>query len=382
MEHNVLKVGIETEFSNDPDTVKTITVEANINGQTVNAEPIASSALTGRRTQYVSINLADKHVPKFADNTFPEITVSVSENGHEGIARAKMGIFLPTIFVPGIHPLEKVQPLPNYDKLISGLVTNSESLLRDHDYLGEGYTTDTQSAYPTLFTLDYDYNKDSFTQAAKRLARYVTLVLGKTYATKVNLIGYSKGGLVSRQYLVGNPDAGLPAGDGNVRRLIMAVVPNLGAVASSWDYLYGNVYHNLYPVWPWVREDINDSFDVKPENPQLTSLNSRRLPDGVQYVSLYSKADSGTMVTRTRGRKEYQFTWDYGDGVVPAFSQLGLMVDPNNPDRAAQLLPGFENVFVIRIDDYHVWYMNNEQVIDEIYGLIAFPNFWFNAIDE
>jgi hypothetical protein len=52
-----------------------------------------------------------------------------------------------------------------------------------------------------------------------------------------------------------------------------------------------------------------------------------------------------------------------GDGIVPAFSQIGLNHDPNNPSQPQQFLRSFSAVRRIRMNGSHVGYLERLDVM-------------------
>jgi Alpha/beta hydrolase of unknown function (DUF900) len=198
--------------------------------------------MVGQQTVYLDIDLAASDVPRFGDNVFFEVTARASEEGHEGVARARAGILLPVVIVPGIRPFWWT-PRPTFDRLINYLVDKSAADLRLFGYLGDGYLRDmTTPSYPTVFVLNYEVNRNSFTRGAIRLDNLIRSILKRTYAARVNIIGHSKGGLVSRQYLVGDPVTGLESGAETVAGVIMAAVPNLGSVYATHEEWFPRDY--------------------------------------------------------------------------------------------------------------------------------------------
>jgi pimeloyl-ACP methyl ester carboxylesterase len=381
VDSHTLEIGVEAEFSQSSATEKSIEIQATINGTSVPPVSVSSNEMVGQQSKLIYIDLKAKNVPRFVDNDFPQITAKAKENGMEASDQKRVAILLPVIIVPGILSSPEA-----FSILKGSLVEKSAFDLLSSGYLGQGYALGTaSSSYPTIFTLNYDYNGDSFARAASRLRDQFASVKSKTYADKVNLIGYSKGGLVARQYLVGNPGEGLESGAKTVARMIMAVVPNLGSLEAAWEkVLPGGRFLNLSPVWPWVRENNQQYFRVAPPNPQLSALNAIPLPKGIDYTLLYSESDP-TVATRTGIRnwrrfnegRLYEYTYEPGDGVVPAFSILGEEIDPNNPNNPPQVLPGFEQVCPecrVLINHNHLGYLDFQPVIDEIYRrLIEWP---------
>jgi hypothetical protein len=392
IDSHTLEIEVEAVFSQNSATEKSFEIQATINGQPV-TESISLSGIVGRQSRLIDIDLKAKSVPRFVDNDFPQITVTAHENGTEALDQKRVAILMPVIMVPGIRVILGGSPENAFTILKGKLVEQSASHLLSSGYLGQGYVLEAASAsYPTIFTLYYHYNEDSFARAAARLRDQFASVKSKTYADKVNLIGYSKGGLVARQYVVENFCEALESCAKTVAKLIMAAVPNLGSLEDAWlaDYpqgrFLGGRFLNLLPVWPWVRENSQQKFYVAPPNPQLSALNAIPLPKGIEYTLLYGKGNL-TPATRTGVRNWrifqegwlFEYTYKLGDGVVPAFSVLGEKIDPNNPNDPPQVLPGFEQICPEPecrqpINHHHVDFLNDPQVIDKIYSrLIVWP---------
>jgi Lecithin:cholesterol acyltransferase len=78
------------------------------------------------------------------------------------------------------------------------------------------------SKNPTLFVFPYDFRKDN-ALSAEKLATFVNCVQQFHPNTPINLLGHSQGGLVSRRYIIDNPN------DHGIEKLITIATPYLGA---------------------------------------------------------------------------------------------------------------------------------------------------------
>ena len=124
--------------------------------------------------------------------------------GYRGTGDPTPGIvLLPTIIVPGINPEN------SRDMGGNGTFVQLESYLTNailpgtSGVVGDGYRTKASyPQYPTLETLSYDRNRDSFAEGAFVLRNLVNQMLSSTWASRVNIVTHSKGGLVLRSYLM------------------------------------------------------------------------------------------------------------------------------------------------------------------------------------
>ena len=89
-----------------------------------------------------------------------------------------------------------------------------------------------------------------------------------------------------------------------------------------------NGYKISYLCGPGHGEREGQQFTVDPPNPELAQLNNDgTLPTNVEYTILYSTYTNHTQITKTG----LFFNYAPGDTVVPEFSQLARLYDPNNP---------------------------------------------------
>lgn len=117
-----------------------------------------------------------------------------------------------------------------------------------------------------IYTLNLLPLTGSIQDRAMRLKRFVEKVMRRTRATKVDLIGHSLGGIVSRYYV------SKLGGKKNVSTVVTLGSPNQGTKLSSFGVI-GRIPKELTPG-----------------NPLLEDLNSES-PNGTKVVSIYSMQD-------------------------------------------------------------------------------------------
>lgn len=335
-----------------------VSLDMTINGQPVHVSQKVYFGNPLDNPHSFIIDLKKAGVPRFKDNQRFTITESYEDNGNVEDNRDGV-ILLPVVLVPGIGALSgtTIGELLNDDHPGGGQGTfpefetylTSQSLSLVKTIYGDGYST--AGPYQTLYTLTYVRNIASFSDGAQALANQITNIVAEssveTYADRVNIVTHSKGGLVTRQYLTNLGDKARDV----VKQVILTVPPNLGsplAVAGRIVLLNQYDYRNLTPTYPWFRpvQRLSSYFKLPP-NPELDSLNRQRLPSGIDYALIYSRAfhyrlGYTTPETFTAATLfSSHFTFDEGDGVVPWFSQLGLQFDPNNPKKTPVLIPAF-----------------------------------------
>lgn len=195
--------------------------------------------------------------------------------------------------------------------------------------------------YPTLHTLDisatgFMRSNIPFSAAAAALRKQVNALLDKTYCRRVNLIGHSKGCLISRQAIKSEPTFAK-----KVNLLLMAQGPHSGAPwpngIAIGSLIPGIDIRNLSPTFP--SNFTASNFAPTPglantANPELAELNRSKLPrgsvSGIRYLIVYSQTSKmDTILLTTYGPdasvKPLSF-WTGkrdSDGIVPSFSQLG-----------------------------------------------------------
>jgi pimeloyl-ACP methyl ester carboxylesterase len=195
---------------------------------------------------------------------------------------------------------------------------------------------------PTLFWFSYRSLHLSLEEAARDLDAYVhQVVLPATFAGKVNIVGYSLGGLLARWNIVYDPERwGTP-----VNRLVLVGVPNEGTVT---PYLYRRapsflpyawwartkVVRALLPTFPFWRPGPAHSWETPPDagNVLLAQLNARPIPRDVRMYIFYGtsdpadKAAARTVAGVTSDAGGVSLSYDHGDGIVLAASAQGLPI--------------------------------------------------------
>jgi hypothetical protein len=260
-------------------------------------------------------------VRPFTDNMRFSVEVTLRRGLHVAMDRRSGTILLPTVIVPGL--LNMLGP-PN-ERVLNG-------------FRRLGYT-DVGPA-PTLFWFTYPAGGRTLPESANNLAKYVRLVvLSKAYAARVNVVGYSSGGLLPRWNVAYDVD-----GWGTlVNRLALVGVPNEGAV-----FAYVVEHSPLYrpfaawgrsplaatnrPTFPFWRARSGEPWTMPPDggNPMLAQLNSRPTPDGVRVYLYYGELAPGPRRT-VRGFTGSLIggaaTYGPGDGVVLVASVLGQSIN-------------------------------------------------------
>ena len=324
------------------------------------------------------IDLEQQGVARFTTNQKFPLTVSVTAADGSQVSDTKKGvILLPTVIVPGIQPRGGH---PNggagtYWQLENYLTQRSAALLGSGT-LGDGYRLVGAAPYPTLYTLTYDTNHASLTRGANQLAQLIRSLTDPaartTYASAVNLVTQSKGGLVGRRFIV------RPGNAPRVNRMIMCAPPNLGSVWAALDAEPFADYSNLQPLWPWDRRLPAQRFISTPnfELFQLNQVPLPALPSGNPYTIIYSDS-TPTPYTftsapwRTWATRALAVGSIGGDLVVPAFSARGELLDPNHPVPAGPLprIRAFQGIPIqyVPLPGTHSFYLNQQPVQDAIF---------------
>jgi hypothetical protein len=275
-------------------------------------------------------------------------------------------VLLPVVLIPGIFNGNGGDPA--FPVLEPYLTSTSASLLTQAGTLGQPYQLASSStSYPTLYALSYDTTNDSFSQGSLKLSLLVNHIKTSTYADRVSLIAHSKGGLVGRQYIVESPGT-LP-----VNQFIMCETPNAGAIIAFSTSQLNAALRDLDPTWSWERNNEHQPFRGTP-NPELDRLNGQFLPRDLRLSIVYSTSVP-TPVTRTgiAALMNFQYQYNAGDGIVPAFSMLGFDIDPNNPTQplvpiaAFSLLP---SIPAFEIDGVHGGYLESPPVMAKVVSIV------------
>jgi probable HAF family extracellular repeat protein len=334
-----------------------ISFALSINGTSINptTAPAACLYMVKSTTnlsinESIEINLANfdgqgHAVPRFTSDIVAGITCQAGGPGEaNGSASRKLAILLPVVILPGLSPVDTDATggdgsNPGLEKYLK---SQSKALLQAKSFLGSPFavSSDGTISYPTIYTLNYRLNIDDFATAAKKLDQLITgTIQSRTYASAVNLVGHSKGCLVGRQYMVSTPSVVVP-------RFIMCAPPNLGSV---WAVLhnFGENLSNLTPVWPWERSNPGKPYQPS-NNPQLEALNQIPLPSTTSYTIVYSTTYPTSYLETDFGGPRLQFK--VGDLIVPAFSALGELPDPNHPHQAPTLIPAFAGLPIEEVE--------------------------------
>jgi hypothetical protein len=253
-------------------------------------------------------------IPPFAQNTPIAVEVTVRQGNAAATDRRHGTLLLPTVIVPGY--LNDLDSKPDGDVI---------SVLEQRGYRAGG-------ASPTVFWFAYPSRRFPLEEGAKALAAYVRrTVLPSTYAARINVVGYSEGGLLARWDLAYDPDwAHL------VNQFVMVGVPNEGAAAT---YIYGwypalariattPAARAMFPTYPFWRPAPQAPWRVPEDgrNPALARLNMQPLPIGVRIYAFYGSGRLTTWAGLTGTLPDATYSYGPGDGVVLVDSVLGLPI--------------------------------------------------------
>jgi len=273
-------------------------------------------------------------IPPLDENAPIAVTVTVRQGDAVATARQSDVLLLPSVIVPGYLS----------DLGGKGFYPGVLSVLERRGYRATG-------PWPTLFWFGYASRRLSIEEAARGLASYVhDVVLPSTYASRVNIVGYSLGGLLVRWNM-----AFEPGWDRLVNRFVMIAVPNEGTVATYVDGWYPIVTiartpaaRSLTPTFPFWRPTPTAPWSMPRDaaNPILARLNVHALPDGIRAYAFYGSArpassgGRGTWQGITGELPQVEFAYGPGDGFVLAASALGLPINggPGVPGVADRLV--------------------------------------------
>ena len=286
-------------------------------------------------------------IRRFEENLRFPIDVTLSHGSLTATARRAVTILLPTVIVPG------------YLNEMSGPDPDVLATFHRHGYAPGG-------AYPTVFWFSYPSRRTTLEGGAEALARYVRdVVLPATYAAKINVVGYSVGGLMARWNIAYDVD-----GWGSlVNRLALVGVPNEGALLAYLgphapffipfsDWGKTPLVQEVVPTFPFWRADAAQSWGTPPDghNDLLARLNTRPIPDGVRLYIFYGNhdpRDSAGPRTAVGITGVATLSAEAGDGIVLAASAQGLPIQGGTgiPDLAgrAVLCVDLGDVYHIRL---------------------------------
>lgn len=263
-------------------------------------------------------------VPRFRENLQFPVDVTVRRGSLAASARATATFLLPTVIVPG------------YLNELTGRDDDALSIFIRHGFRVGG-------AAPTLFWFTYHSHEVALDDAAQALAVYVRqVVLPATYADRINVVGFSLGGLMARWNIAHDAD-----GWGTlVNRLVLVGVPNEGSVMA---YLgehapffvpfsgFGRTQtaRILTPTFPFWRVRPGEAWRTPPdaENSLLAELNTLPLPDGIPVYMFYGSHDphnsAGPLTAAgvTGALPGNSLSYAAGDGIVLAASAQGLPIN-------------------------------------------------------
>ena len=280
-------------------------------------------------------------VPRFRENLRFPVDVTVRRGQLAATARQITTFLLPTVIVPGYL---------------------NEFTARDEDaiasFVHRGYDID--NAAPTLFWFTYPSRDASLDDAARALAAYVRrAVLPRTYAARINVVGFSLGGLMARWNVAHDVD-----GWGTlVNRLVLVGVPNEGSVmAYVGEHApffvpfsgFGRTVTAamLTPTFPFWRAAPGEGWRTPPDaqNTILTQLNALPLPAGIRVYIFYGShaaEDSAGPLTAsgiTGALPGTDLSFAAGDGVVLSASAQGLPIHGNEG------VPALAERTILRVD--------------------------------
>ena len=263
---------------------------------------------------------AFRPIRPFEENLRFPVEVTVSRGGRTATARRMGTILLPTVIAPGNFNEEKA---PDQGVLAA---------LGRHGYEVEG-------GYPTLAWCAYPSEKVTPETGAFALAACARRVIfPATYAVKINVIGYSLGGLLARWAVAHDTDGWATL----VSRLVLVAVPNEGSVMAylvrhvPFFLPFSSFGHSaaaqfMAPTFPFWRADPSQPWGAPHDggNATLADLNTRPIPNTVRVYIFYGSHDPRrpagpvTSVGITKG----ELSFAPGDGIVLADSALGLPIN-------------------------------------------------------
>ncbi len=308
----------------------------------------------------------------FRENLRFPVEVTVRRGLFVATARKTATILLPTVIVPGYL---------NEDDRPSQEVL---AVFRRRGYADAGETQN-------LFWFTYRSRQVTLPEGAQALAAYVRrVVLPMTYAARVNMVGYSLGGLMARWNVAYDVDDW----GALVTRLVLVGVPNEGTVMTYLGSHAPSVLpfsglgrtpaaRAFMPTFPFWRATPAQPWGMPPdaENAVLAGLNARAIPPDIRVYLFYGSHDPGdsggpqTSAGITGVLPGAALSYGAGDGVVLAASAQGL------PIRGGKGVPGLVDHAVLRVDlgaVYHTRLL--DAAADRIAG--ALLDRFFDRVDE
>ncbi|HEV2357504.1 MAG TPA: hypothetical protein VGZ23_07840 [bacterium] len=280
-------------------------------------------------------------VAPLTDNLKFPIDVAIRRGGTVVTERREVTLLLPTVIIPGYSD-ERRPP----DRVVL-------SRLAQYGYTEAG-------GLPTLFWFSYQSHTMGLEEGAQALAAYARrVVLPTTYAAKINVVGYSVGGLFARWNIAYDVDGWSSL----VNRLILVAVPNEGAVlpylgehAPSFFPFAGlsktRLARVMMPVFPFWRPTAAAPWSLPPDagNSLLAGLNERPIPPEVRVYLLYGNNDPShpggpqTAAGLTGALPGATVSFGPGDGIVLTASALGF------PINGSPAVPALAGRGVMRVD--------------------------------
>jgi hypothetical protein len=381
---HTLQVDVTAQFSQNASTPKSITVNTTINGVPLQSiYPLTFATGTQSKSLFIDFDGVVK-VPRFTDNQVFDVTATVTENGAVVGTATKTGaeIPLPVVHVHGVITDCTTNPFPT--DLFTYLNLQHPSYTIDKGtgtFSGIRFAT---PSYPTLVSFPYKSLTQSADTSALDLVTWIHFeLLPSTWASKVDIVAHSLGGIVSRSavwhggssminkvILVGSPSNGSTwapiflSNWGLVKTLNDAGSPITQAILAAWATFgvpVANILptfqqvasvgacvgaggdittRQLLPIYRWLGKDkaSTDQGQLLPielgyVNPLLPSLNLFSLHPDVRYYAVVAGAEKHTL-SRAWGKfllpgffvpyMSDPMGFDYGDGIVTLDSQLGM----------------------------------------------------------
>jgi hypothetical protein len=276
-------------------------------------------------------------MPPPSDNIRVEVAVTVRDGTGTATARAAVDLLLPTVIVPGYRNESTFVP----DPILAAMER-------------AGYKS--AGPAPTVFWAAYGSAPLSIGGEAGEIGRYLRRVVRPAvYASRVNIVGYSVGGVVARWALAED------AADwrGLVNRLVLVGVPDEGLVIAYLadrmlpgmpltGWAHGPLVRDLYPAFPYWRAGPGQPWSFPPGGvgTTLARLNRIPLPGAIRVYVIYGddpRTDGmgfDTVVGITGVLPGGELSWGAGDGLVLAASAQGLPIHggPGDPALAHNLV--------------------------------------------
>lgn len=323
-----------------------VTVEGTVNGNPVS---LRKRVKAGHHTAKVKVDPKKLKLRKLETALHFDVTVTLAETGGaETSQQVSADIPLPCVVIAGFA-----------NENTPGSMTVFTTALN----VAAGGVYTTAGDHPTLVVHEYPSLSESLSTLGKGLGRRVQSTLRGTVFAKVDLVGYSYGGLVARSFLaqgggeavrrcafLGTPNKGTPVayiavGLGSTGQLdtFLADNPSLADLATvilSPDAQQS--LRNMYPTYSWatmpnpitqqpmaVPTFLLESFLGDSSTP-LTGLNAVAPPAGVTFDAFFYTSTGTTVGTvdivdvsaiQAGGQVDpAQIATGSGDGVVPAHS--------------------------------------------------------------